>query len=359
MIVFLVAGFGYGNASRQLAIIQELRKKDQDLSITVFSWGRGYDFLQPEAKALRFELRSLFSLTSTRQNSFLISFIMTGLFYLIQYPVNFLYLLGWGFIRQPKIVIFDSDYHVPAFLFSRAKRISVNQVPNIHWAGKKYSLSFIRRQGFLFSYLVESMDYLFQSLFANEILVPVLNPKKSFGRHSWIRLVPLIVRPQFLKTSTQTIDSDRGPALVLGGSGVDTEKLRNWAQKKSIRIFERTPGESSERSCLLNEIRSHNPLIVQGGLSSLSEGLALQKYLFVSPVARHWEQFINCEEVIALGHGQRVTSEELAQEFTPAMKKFTVENPVDCSGAQVIGEYLYEKMQKAREPAVADSRAFQ
>lgn len=346
-LAFLIAGFGYGNATRELAVIKEVRQSAPDISITVFSWGRGYDFLLNESKEVGFELKSLASGDRRIGSSYQLSFLFSTLTYLLSYPFNIISLALWARKQSPDIVIFDSDYHMPAFLFSKARRISVNQAANIYLRGQQYPWNFILKSGFFLSHIIESWDFRFQYLFSHEILVPSI-AASDFANDPKLRAVSLIVRKEFLFAEGSASGGHSKPAVVLGGSGIQVSDMKLWAERSQTKIFERKSQSDATQENLSKELIEFNPIIVQGGLSSLSECLALGKFMLIIPVQNHWEQFINGQEIESLGLGKVTSIEKIdssLQEFLNR-KSSGSNKKVSCTGAKEISDIILGKIQK-------------
>lgn len=345
MILFILAGFGYGNASRQLAIIREIRRRQPALPITVFSWGKGYEFLVTEKGSLNFNLLTLKSGNRFSFSSYGLSIVTAALTYLFWYPANLYCLKKWAIRNRPKVIVFDSDYHMPAFIFFKARRICVNQAPMVCAAGKKFKFSFIVGNGFFLSYLIENLDFLIQSLFADKILVPQI-PGSEIVHDRKIVPIPLIVRDEFLISGSGGARRRRGPALVLGGSGTDANGLRAWSKNKGVRLFEKDKAQENLSGSLAEELQDYSPVIVQAGLSSISECIAMGKYMFILPVAKHWEQYINSEEVTRLKLGRRLKLEELDL----ALANFSYEHEdvifdkSHCAGAAIAASLILKEL---------------
>ncbi len=345
MIFILVAGFGFGNASRQLAIIKELRSRSPDLPISVISWGQGAVFLKNESRSLHFKLFTLPHWKLNLQSSYAISMFFTTLVYLLQYPVHIFLLLLWRLKYCPQIVVFDSDYHFPAFIFSHARRISINQSPRILYRSQSYSFFYLLKNGYFFSYIVEKIDFYFQLIFVHKILAPSFAPQ-DIKVHRWDKVlpIPLIVRQEF-NVSKEVSDSASKPALVLGGSGLESKDLKSWAAHAGVRVFEKNLNGTSAPENLADQLRDFNPLVMQGGLSSLSEGIALKKFLVILPIENHWEQYLNGQEVSDLGFGQVTTIQNLNAVLSSSSKMtaMSLKTP-DCSGAFFVADYLLKEL---------------
>jgi predicted glycosyltransferase len=110
------------------------------------------------------------------------------------------------------------------------------------------------------------------------------------------------------------------------------------------KVFERTPRDSAAPA-LAEQLKSYLPIVVQGGLSSMSECAALGKYMFIVPVTQHWEQFLNAQEAEHLGLAKQVQVADLdlaINEFYKTPQAALLPN-VDCTGAQVICDSLLEE----------------
>ncbi|MNT09270.1 hypothetical protein D3C72_1440480 [compost metagenome] len=211
--------------------------------------------------------------------------------------------------------------------------------------GKKHSWSFILKKGFFFSHTIEVLDFWFQYLFSQEVLVPSVL-RTNFSDYPKLHPVPLIVRKEFLaEGNLNSAAGDNKPALVLGGSGIDTLTLKAWADKSHIKIFERKSQAQSRSVNLAKELKNFNPIVVQGGLSSLSECLALEKFMLIVPVMNHWEQFINGEKIESLGLGKMTTLEDLDSSLSDFLKREpnNLAKKIDCTGAKAVSDIILRK----------------
>jgi uncharacterized protein (TIGR00661 family) len=100
---------------------------------------------------------------------------------------------------------------------------------------------------------------------------------------------------------------------LLSGSGIERAPFVELAEKNHLQPLD---AGSLSHSC---NIDAYEYVIVQGGLSSISECLARKKFLVVIPISSHPEQALNAYEVEKMGHGLAATLKDL--DSLPALRE--------------------------------------
>jgi len=206
------------------------------------------------------------------------------------------------------------------------------------------------------SLLIERADFRFQRLVSGTVLVPCFEPGAA-GNGRVIE-VPLIVREEF--TAVAGPARTQVPLYVLtGGSGVGSSALTDYAGRYGLPVI----GSLPEPSTVLDEegiplIDRAAAVLVQGGLSSISECIARGKRMIVLPIESHGEQLSNALEVERLGLGMRVS--QLSEPPGPLLERLerTPRAAAGTSlpgtdGAQVVAGILLKKLGLGSAPRAA------
>jgi predicted glycosyltransferase len=335
------AGLGMGNASRMCAVMEALEElvQNENISLTfhIVSWGAGYNFLSnfKENTTLRFELTEI---QSYRNQSSLLNFFRC-------YFSNSKKLKHTINQFKPNLLLLDSDYHFLSYYKLRIPKISISQASDVlaRIPLNNYKPNNIFEKLSLF--FREQLDVFFQKIFFTKILVP------SFSLKSNIDLllvkIPLIVRKEFLTPHTDLKIEKIG--ILLSGSEIEVEAFTKLKQSQSIQII--SPKQNNENLIThAKALDKFDIIFTQGGLSSISEVIARNKFLVVFPIKNHPEQIINALEVERLGLGIKSSTKDL-NDFSKLLKNIqhkqlmTVKSKIDCTGAQqaakIIAHYFF------------------
>lgn len=276
------AGLGMGNAARVAAVMEAMQGRAK---ITVCSWGAGHAFLAEFQKTapFPFSLKALEPYPQFRGNLFT---------YAALYWRNTRRLRDWA--READLVLLDSDYHffafrrAPIFFLGQAREV----VRQFRESGGGWSIR--ARMNFFFR---EYLDAWVQRIFCDFVLVPSFFPREGSGK---IIPVPLIVRKDFLHP--RNANPSGKIALLLSGSGLGASELTAFAEANGIPILRALPSQAEA-------LDAYGALLVQGGLSSISECVARGIFCFVRPLRDHPEQILNARAVEALGLGKSLENE--------------------------------------------------
>lgn len=336
-IMISLSGLGLGNATRQHALLEELRKnlraEGRTLDPLICAWGCAAEY---------FRGRAGFSLVE-----------------LEPYPAGprtFFRNCGRVFRalrrHRPSLLLLDSDYHLPAYFFFRSRIIYVGQAWNVVAAvlrsPPKWPLrvwrKFVAR---------ELADALYQSAFAGTVLVPSFRPEpEASGQKGsfFFRRIPLLVRPSYRAPSPTAELADRtGWAVALSGSGLESGPLRSLAAENGFAIL--APDRDGKPACTETPaLDSFRGVITQCGLSSLSEAIARRLPMALIPMREHPEQFVNALAVTKLGWGTPVGSAPLAS-ITDELASLGP-LPADKTSAMTNGAAIAAALVLAREPRV-------
>lgn len=335
MAIFLCcSGLGLGNATRSFAIAEELREQNPEQEIHIFSWGRALDFWKSQSTLEGLRIHEMSGYVGT-----------VGLKNIFSYFSNTFRLWRARRLFAPQLVLLDSDYHFGAFFLRRFPLYFLGQAYDVLSRAKRVgfkSRNFKEGLTFLFR---EKFDFYAQYLFCDYILVPTFAP--SAGRaQGKIRPVALIVRKFFLKAAPPASE-EISYAVVASGSGWGRKQLANVAS--SLREDLRIPPVHHEIS---ETMRTGTVVLTQGGLSSISECVALNKFCVCAPLEGHPEQEINARtlELLGLGIALRDSRPENSSRVRTQFEAFranAARERILCDGAQQIGRLMLSELQHA------------
>jgi len=301
-----------GNASRALAILQAIRKQSSSAEIHVFTWGRGHEFLA--AAGTGFELHELRPYAwSGNWASRLAAFV-------VAYVRNVRSLAAARREYRPCVVLLDSDYHFPAFLGRGLRIYCLGQAADVLLRASRFGYR-PRSWASWSSYWVgEWLDAWLQAMLAHKVFVPSFIPPALPTARGCLEWVPLIVREEFRKA--RTTEGARIAAFP-GGSGLEAARFIRVAGNVGAEVL-------AARGPLMPELlQGAATVVVQGGLSSISECISLGKKMIVVPIQGRAEQELNAQTVNSLGWGA-----EQGAAGTP--------HPIRTDGADVVAGRLLE-----------------
>jgi len=199
------------------------------------------------------------------------------------------------------LALIDSDYHFLPLHFAGVPIAALGQARDVARRCEIY------RRGDLVpprSLFIEKLDFQVQRLVSRFVLVPCFEP--GAARDGKVTDIPLIVREEF--TASVPPAGTVAPLYIMtGGSGIGAAPLLEYARRYGLTVIW---GASGPAEALDNEgrplIDRAGAVLVQGGLSSISECIARRKKMIVFPIAGHGEQLANAITVERLGLGLRV-----------------------------------------------------
>jgi hypothetical protein len=304
----MCGSLGLGNAARLLGVVQAVRRRfrvpKERLRIVVCAGGKPALYWGANAAAVQAEVVTLdgyvFSSSQAASRSVSWSGFLrprSAAVYL-RNSLRLRELLRGGSVS---LALIDSDYHCLPLLAAGVPIVALGQAWDV-----------LRRHKELRSpagnpprnMLIERADLLFQRLVSSSVLVPCFGPAAAGDPR--IIPVPLIVREEFLSAMNQT--RPVSPFCVLtGGSGIGSAPLLDYAARYALPVIgplrDPAPALDGEGRPLIDRAAA---VIVQGGLSSISECIARRKKMAVFPIPGHGEQLANAEEVERRGLGLRI-----------------------------------------------------
>lgn len=337
-VLFCCAGLGMGNASRTMAIIEEMERynsseKHFPEKIIIATWGAGLKFFQQYAKNSHRDI-NLYALKDYAN-----WYKYPGIYF-----INSLIIFDLIKKHKPKLVVIDSDYHFLPFLFSKIKILSISQAPNVieRAIENHYQpTNLFERLAFL---IREKLDSRIQLMIADKVLVPCFRVNQSKNTQKAIQ-IPLIVRSEFLSKSFVIPHAKIG--ILLSGSGIEKEHFLNLQESQALNIIS-PDRKADDFICHSNEIDKFEIIFTQGGLSSISEAIARKKFLVVFPIKNHPEQINNAITVEKLGIGIRAELIQLKnfnafENLIMLKKKQSRPIDVQCDGATIAASIINQE----------------
>lgn len=280
LILFSIGGVGLGNSTRCHAIIQRL----EGARVEIMGFGNAVSYFSGNG----WKVRRLFPLRLAR------SFV-GELFWL---PAN---LVAWLanvvisayaiFRLRPDVVVVDSEYSaiLPALLAGR-RLVGINHAGAVVAQWRRYA----RRDLYPSFYGRELIDAWISRLF-HRTIVPVFRSGLRLGPRD-LAVAPIVrVLPPRPRVRT-------GLLVLRGGSSLAAPlTLPTDAAADEI-------GGARQVDDALERIAAADVVVCQGGISSLSEVLALGAKAIVVPLPSHAEQSVNSRELA--GRGAVVLAED-------------------------------------------------
>lgn len=322
-----------GNASRVVAIVEAIADQARETGIKirchVVTWGSGYRFLCEYRKesSTEFDLSRIddYELSASLLSSF------------TTYWKNLRAIRKLVLQLKPRLLLLDSDYHFPAYFGAGCPVVYVGQAKDILERARSHQYKPSTWRERLAFALREKLDSGLQTLFAHVVLVPCFREPGAKGKR--IQRIPLIVRKEFLQKNSPTEHQDR-VGMMLSGSQIERSAFLALAEKYNLPLLSPVPSRASK-------LDQFEVLLIQGGLSSISECIARSKFMVVVPMTDHPEQLLNAREVEQLGLGISSDLREMHQ-FPHLLAKIEREKQrrtnskpaIDCGGAEAAARYI-------------------
>ena len=320
-ILFLVNGYGLGNSTRVHSIIQHI---DQKFKIDIFGYGNSVEYFKQVSQAqnifqsfpLEYGLKKgkidiLKTAGKLFQNFKAIYKSREKLKEILQFQTY-------------SLIVADSNFST-VFLKNRPKLISINNADRIIKSAVK-----IKKRFYLASWLIEWADFIYNSIVPDTVISPFFEPldskthKKAKFKHT-----ALMVRKEFLNSQSASSPTRHHVLIVPSGASINTNlSLKHEKADYDISII-------GEKITSLGEIKKHGKVfntsylmkqativVVNGGLSSISEALAMAKPMIVIPVKGHLEQKINADWIQEHNLGLVSSWEQLKESILEMIKNY-------------------------------------
>ncbi len=315
--LFVVNGFGLGNSTRSLALAKELNENGFVIDVATFENGL-------ECFGRRTWVRSVHELwpLSYRYNGkHELSVFKT----ILASPKLILRLLlnDWRILRlilrlKPDKVILDSQYPMISTLLFRGRTVAINNSKEVlQWFFKFRPFAWNLLPHLVF---VELLDFIYHWVIVRKVLVPSLpnfQERCSLlvrnglcpGERAALTHITIMVSGSNqsglgFDPDTWQLDLD---ILVMGAPGSDSRNVKYH-------------GKDTDN---INALNRADLLILNGGLSSLSEGLALRKPMVILPLKNHAEQFVNAKRLERLGVAMVTSPERIGFDIHVALARYS------------------------------------
>lgn len=315
-LLLFIVGVGAGNTTRNLALLDELRRLRPDLDIHVAAQGRAAELLAEHVPV--HPLREVTYAPSGSMSFW--NIFASNLSFPVRFAQNRAAARRLLEHLRPDLAMADSDFYClgPAKRM-RVRLASLNNSPVI--------VAALRRQGTppgcLFSArFIERTDSWLQHRFPDRVICPVLRPEQ--GLPAKFVQIPPIVRPE-----AQPGDEESGEIVVVtGGSGLGTDEIDLSTAAAPVVTYgtplARVPPSARQMGFTLGALeamRRARVLVVQGGFSSVSEAVALRRPAVVVPIRGHAEQHINARTFEELGLGLAASGPQAGARVNEALAR--------------------------------------
>jgi uncharacterized protein (TIGR00661 family) len=301
VLFYAVAGEGNGHAIRSKTIIEELKKKH---AVHIFSHGKGYTYLKqyyPVARILGFHMyyinNTVSSFFTTLINLVKFPFMLLAS---LQYPYYFLKEKPAAAITdfEPFLCYWSKLFNVPCISIDNQHSITDTVVDNV----PKQFFARIYSQAVIKLFIPNPTKKIITTFF----------PEKQKQRNVFV--VPPIIRKEVQKL-TPAKNNHMNHILVYQTS---------QSYKKMFPVLKSLPyafiiygfnKESVERNLVfkkfntenyIEDVRTADAVIINGGFTVLSEALYLKKPIFAIPIKRQYEQILNGYYLQKQGYGVAV-----------------------------------------------------
>jgi hypothetical protein len=247
---------------------------------------------------------------------------------------------------RPDLLVADSDFF--CFPCARSRGIPIVSVNSSPAVISLFPGMGPPPAGMLFSYwCIEKVDLWLQRRYADMIICPVIEPVETGIVKVW-QVAP-IVRGQFLG-KTGSLGREQfiyDVAVMLGGSGIGAAEIDMSDFTGSIVVLGDESGgrypSTAQRVAFTAEPAAYlsrcRVVVIQGGLNSVSEAIALRKPAVIVPIPNHSEQLVNarCAQrlgigVVARGGQTSKAARYLLNNYDHLLKTCQA-IPVTCDGA--------------------------
>jgi hypothetical protein len=300
-VLISCGGLGMGNASRVFAIAQAIGRKWPGAEVHFFTWGKGHAFLAKAATSqagMRLHALEPYPWLGRSRIPLLRSLHMLALF-------TRAYLRNTFILRRamreldPDVVLLDSDYHFASFFGRRGKLFYLGQAIDVVDRARRLGYrprGLVARLSFL---ACEVVDGLLQRLMSDRVFVPSFLETESPPGSGRALRIPLIVREEFRHASDRSASVKT--VAVTSGSGIESERIDGLVAAIGGSLFSAPRGDS--RLTSPEDFQAGEFVVIQGGLTSISECIALGRPMLVVPIRGRAEQEVNARTVESLGLG--------------------------------------------------------
>ena len=286
-ILFLVNGYGLGNSTRIHGIIQHLSDK---YLIDVFAYGNSFEYFKqvPDVDNLFLGQPLEYGVKNGRIDLFEnLKKIFQNILSIHKSRQDIKMILK---SHRYSLMVSDSNFST-FFLKDRPKMISINNSDVVLKSCLK-----IRKQGACTQLFMEFLDCIYQNLVSDLIVSPFFESCKDTKK---IKHTSFIVRKSFQNSDLKF--KKHHALIMLGGARALNQNISlSWNHDfcdlsvlgDQIRISGKIKREAKVLD-VSHLISQSTILVINGGFSSISEGLAMAKPMIVIPLEGHMEQRVN------------------------------------------------------------------
>jgi hypothetical protein len=200
---------------------------------------------------------------------------------------------------RPDVVLLDSDYHFLAFLGRGLRIFFLGQAIDVVHRAKSLGYRPPRWLSWLSFLACEVGDGLVQRCLSHRVFVPSFLETEHESSGARALKVPLIVREEFRRAGERA--PSREAVAVTSGSGIEIDRIDGLAGALGAARF--SHGHHDVRVTSPEDFQAAEMVVIQGGLTSISECIALRKPMLVVPIRGRAEQEVNARTVERLGLG--------------------------------------------------------
>jgi UDP:flavonoid glycosyltransferase YjiC (YdhE family) len=308
-ILFIINGYGMGNATRCEALIEKFPEQFQ---IDVVTSDKAYEFFKRNKR-----IRSLHSQTDVKGPQ---TYAYGSFLFFISFLPRFFSRLVKNYKLQHKIInntrydfiFFDSDY---SFIIHRLFGLkTMAGINNAFEVVQFYKTEPHRVKTYLFfSVLLEKIDFLIHRMFFKYVLCPSVSPEKLVPHvPPNVFVIPLLVRSEFQSPP------DGNTKGILVTSSCSGEKSAIFKIAEDLR----SPGNQVLAGTfeidIISALLNADLVLCNSGQSSVAECLYLKKKAVLFPIPKHSEQLANA--VLAEQRGLLIYSGQTAQQLLEDVK---------------------------------------
>ncbi|MFZ2444942.1 MAG: glycosyltransferase family protein [Syntrophobacteraceae bacterium] len=300
-ILYVIAGAGLGNCTRMLAILDGLGREGLDIAIMAPS--RILRRIPPSFGAYALE-----DVTYGAEGFSALNVLRSNLTLPQKLRENY---RRCGRVLDevgPDALVVDSDFH--CLPLARKRKVPVISVNSTFATVHLFRQLRGSRSQMLFSYYcIERVDLWLQKRYADLIVCPVIEPVEIDCAK--LRQVNPIVRRQFLDARPDPAGNgeEYDVAVMPGGSGIGVADMDLSGFSGKVVVLGTTRGLKTRPGAKVlgfdpepaKHLARARILVVQGGLNSVSEAIALRKPAVLIPIRNHAEQFVNARCAERLG----------------------------------------------------------
>lgn len=329
-MLYLISGLGGGNATRAIAVIDELLDHKQNVAITLCSWGSGYHFLRE-----RYSSEGRISLVKLKPYSISSGFALAA--NLKNYIRNSLTLVRLARSLRPDLVLCDSDYHFFVLPWCR-QRIFLGQAIDVLRRSFRYRIAPSSLAMLWDGLSRELIDACYQLLLFDFIAVPSFDGYSHTSHWGKIIYTRLPVRSEFINHAS--FPRHFSLTYISSASDLFQTSFLDTATRTNA-----TPLISGRRLCRREDWEGHSHVLTQCGLSTLAEALAIGVVPICMPMPNHFEQHVNSQTLARMGYGQLwpVYSHDLKSSHSRYTAR--VEQQDLVSSGKEIARFLADKLE--------------